>query len=282
MRILTLLVLVLCSQSGALRAADDKPVAVDDPRLQQLYRDEAKRWEMWVDPQQERKAEMVPEPVFRWQNLDRPNGQSGAMYVWVFEGRPAAIGGVFSDPVGTGRNVMHEFHALAPNRLYPVLTGSAHKWAPRAGITMQVLPDSPPVESTAAKRTLQLRSIARDFTARETDPENKRWEMRVLPKPLYRCEKPQGDLIDGALIAFVSDTGTDPEIILILEARRKTSGETAWYYQPVRLSISDLYLDYKGNRVWSSMRSDLKKTYANEDETYHLWRDRVLADLPSE
>jgi hypothetical protein len=276
----TLIVLLLCSQSATLLAADEKPVAVDDPRLQQLYSDEAKRWEMWMDARQQRKAEMVTEPVFRWQNLDRPNGQSGAMYVWVFEGRPAAIGGVFSDPVGNGRNVMHEFHALAPDRLYPVLTGSAHKWEPQAGIELQVLPESPRVESTTAKRTLQLRSIARDFTARETDTENKRWEMRVLPKPLYRCEKPQGDLIDGALMAFVSDTGTDPEIILILEARRETAGEAAWYYKPVRLSISDLYLDYKGNRVWSSLRSDMKTTYANKDETYHLWRDRALADLP--
>src|SRR6185312_17441223 len=101
MRILILL--LLCSPSAALLAADEKPVAVDDPRLHQLYREQAKRWEMWVDIDRQQKAEMVPEPVFRWQNLDRPNGQSGAMYVWVFEGRPAAIGGVFSDPVGKGR-----------------------------------------------------------------------------------------------------------------------------------------------------------------------------------
>ena len=258
--------------------ADDIPQ--NDPRLQKLYQDEAKRWDMWVGSDHKRKAEIVSEPVFRWQNLSRANGQSGAMFVWVFEGRPVVIGGVFSNPAGNNRrDIMHEFHALGPDRLFPNFRESASKWLPSAGVTLLPLPDSPKVEATPAKRMLQLRAIARDFTANSTDNEKQRWDLRLLPKPLYRYEKPQGNVIDGALLALVSDAGTDPEIILILEAR-KEDDRTAWYYRTVRLSISDLYVDYKGSRVWTSLREDPHGKFGNADNTYGLIQDRAIDELP--
>ena len=271
------LLLVVVVGTGTGRA-DDVPQS--DPRLQKLYQDEAKRWEMWVGSDQKRKAEIVAEPVFRWQNLSRANGQSGAMYVWVFEGRPVVIGGVFSNPENDRRVIMHEFHALGPDRLFPNFRDSDSKWLPGAGVTLKPLPDSPKVEETAAKRMLQMRAISRDFTANSTDNEKQRWELRLLPKPLYRYDKPQGDVIDGALMALVSDAGTDPEIILILEARKEADG-TKWYYRTVRLSISDLYVNYKGERVWTSLRDDPNGQFGNKDNTYGLVRDRAIDELPT-
>lgn len=254
----------------------------NDPRLQKLYLDEAKRWEMWVGPDHKRQAEIVVEPVFRWQNLARANGQSGAMFVWLFEGRPVVIGGVFSNPAGPNRrDIMHEFHALGPDRLFPNFRDSNSKWLPGAGVTLKPLPNSPTVEDTPAKRMLQLRAIARDFKANSTDAERQRWDLRLLPKPLYRYEKPQGNVIDGALMALVSDAGTDPEIILILEAR-KDADRTAWYYRAVRLSISDLYVDYQGERVWTSLREDPAGAFGNVDNTYGLIRDRAIDELPNQ
>ncbi len=257
--------------------ADDVPQS--DPRLQKLYQDEAKRREMWVGPDQKRKAEIVAEPVFRWQNLSRANGQSGAMFVWTFEGRPVVIGGVFSNPENDRRVIMHEFHALGPDRLFPNFRDSESKWLPGAGVTLKPLPDSPNVAETPAKRMLQMRAISRDFTANSTDNEKQRWELRLLPRPLYRYDKPQGDVIDGALMALVSDAGTDPEIILILEARKEADG-TKWYYRAVRLSISDLYVNYKGERVWTSLRDDPNGQFGNKDNTYGLIRDRAIDELP--
>ena len=107
--------------------AEDRDIPQSDPRLQKLYEAEAKRWEMWVGPDQKRQAEIVAAPVFRWQNLSRANGQSGAMFVWVDEGRPVVIGGVFSNPENDRRVIMHEFHALGPDRLFPVFRDSESK-----------------------------------------------------------------------------------------------------------------------------------------------------------
>jgi hypothetical protein len=279
-------IIAVLYSASTLICAEDGAVPQIDQRLQKLYQEDAKRWEMWVGPDQKRKAEIVAEPVFRWQNLSRANGQSGAMFVWVDGGRPVVIGGVFSNPEGNRRVVMHEFHALGPDRLFPVFRDSESKWLPGAGVTLLPLPDSPKVEETFGKRTLQLRAISRDFTANSTDNQKQRWELRMLPKPLYRYEKPQGDkpqgdIIDGALLAFVSDTGTDPEVILVLEARREESGGTAWYYRAVRLSISDLYVDHKGQRVWTSLRDDPKGAFGNKDNTYGLVRDRLIDKEPT-
>lgn len=262
--------------------AQDRESTPIDSRLQTLYQQEAKRWEMWVGSDQKQKAEIVAEPVFRWQNLSRANGQSGAMFVWLFEGRPSVIGGVFSNPENDRRVIMYEFHALGTDRLFPVCRDSQSKWLPGAGITLSPLPTSPKVEETVAKRMLQLRAISRDFTANSTDNVKQRWDLRLLPKPLYRYENPQGQTIDGALFAFVSDAGTDPEIILMLEARRDESGNAAWYFRAVRLSISDLYLDYKGERIWTSLRDDPNGFLGNKDNTYGLVRDRLIDEFPPE
>ena len=261
--------------------AEERDVSQNDPRLQTLYQQEAKRWEMWIGPDHKRKATIIDEPVFRWQNLSRANGQSGAMFVWLDGGRPVVIGGVFSNPAGNNRrDIMHEFHAIGPDRLFPNFTDSDSKWLPGAGLTLHPLPESPNVEETFGKRTLQLRAITRDFTANSNDDEKQRWELRLLPKPLYRYEKPQGDVIDGALFAFVSDAGTDPEIILILEARTEQE-RTAWHYRAVRLSISDLYVNHKGKCVWTSLRNDPNGPFGNKDNTYGLIRDRAINELPS-
>lgn len=271
---LLMLLTVLPNQLTAEKAVN----ASTDSGLQKLYQEDAQRWDMWIGQDQKRKAEIVAEPVFRWQNLSRANGQSGAMFVWTHAGRPYVIGGVFSNPENKRRVIMHEFHALGPERLFPVFRESESKWLPGAGVELRPLPNSPKVEESASKRLLQLRAIARDFSANSTDNEKQRWELRLLPKPLYRYDKSQDEVVDGALFAFVSDAGTDPEIILVLEARQ-TDGKTEWFYRGVRLSISDLYLDYKGERIWTSLRDDPNGKFGNKDNTYGLIRDRLI-DLP--
>ena len=67
-----------------------------------------------------------------------------------------------------------------------------------------------------------MRSIAGGFAGRLLDARVERageeQALRLLPKPLYRYERPDGPTSssDGALFAFV--LGTDPEVFLLLEA----------------------------------------------------------------
>jgi hypothetical protein len=265
--------------TGAALAADEPAPEKIYAKLLKLHRDEAKRWEIFVDEQQTKKAEFVPEPVYRWTNAARGNGQTGAMFVWTFEGRPAALGGVFSNPDAGRRVIMHEFHALGPLRINGRLNDSNYQWLPRASVPLHSIPDPPAPAATAKQRATQMREIAREFTAHTIDNVGVRWQLRLLSRPLYRYDKAGSDLIDGALFAFISDAGTDPEIILVLEAVK--SGEQAtWNYRTVRLSISSLYVQYKGKDVWTSLRDPSTGAIDNPDDTYVLIRDRLVDEFP--
>jgi hypothetical protein len=175
--------------------------------------------------------------------------------------------------------IMHEFHALGPLRIAARLNDSDHQWLPQAGVPLNSLPDAPAPTATARQRANQMREIAREFTAHTIDDVKARWQLRLLSRPLYRYEKAEGDLIDGALFAFVSDAGTDPEIVLVLEAVK--NGEKAtWQYRTVRLSISSLYVQYKGKDVWTSLRDHATGAFDNPDNTYVLIRDRMVDEFP--
>ncbi len=263
----------------AARGDEKAPDEMIKAKLLTLHRHEAMRWEMFVDPERTKAAEFVAEPVYRWNNLSRANGQSGAMFVWTHGGRPVVLGGVFSNPENGQRVLMHEFHALGPQRLFPRFKDSKQEWLPGAGVALLPLPDAPAVEPAAARRKLQMRDLARRFTAHTVDNVNARWQLRLLPQPLYRYEKPEGDIIDGALFAFISDAGTDPEIVLVLEAV-KAGEQQVWQYRLVRFSISSLYVQYQDNDIWTSLRDDPTGPFGNPDNTYGLIRDRLIDELP--
>jgi len=265
--------------SGAVRAADEPAPEKIDAKLLAIHRDEARRWEIFVDASQTKKATFDPEPVYRWTNKSRANGQSGAMFVWTFEGRPVALGGVFSNPEAGRRVIMHELHALGAQKLFPRLTGSEFVWRPEDGVPLYALAGVPAPEASTTRRALQLRDLAREFTANTIDDRGTRWQLRMLPRPLYRYGKDSGDLIEGAVFAFVSDAGTDPEIILLLEAVND-GAKKAWRYRPVRFSISSLHVQHKGKEVWKSLRDGQTGVFDNPGNTYSLLRDRLIDELP--
>jgi hypothetical protein len=266
--------------AASLPAADEPQKANVDAKLLAIHLDEAKRWDMFVDSARTKKAELVPEPIYRWTNASRANGQSGAMFVWTFAGRPVAVGGVFSNPDGGRRVIMHEFHAIGSLQLFPLLKDSDHEWIPTAAVPLVPLEGAQAPEATAKGRARQIRELARDFTAHSVDDLDGRWQLRLLSRPLYRYEMAGSDLIEGAIFAFVSDAGTDPEIILFLEAVND-SGKPTWRYRAVRLSISSLYVQYKGKEVWRSLREGPTGPLSNPDHTYELNRDHSIDELPA-
>ena len=87
-----------------------------------------------------------------------------------------------------------------------------------------------------------------------------------MPTPVYRYGKPEGDLIDGAILLFVQ--GTDPELLVLLEARR--DGEsTQWQYALARMTMWGIDVSYQDAKIWSveavDRKSDPKQTYFTID-----------------
>src|SRR5262249_39284742 len=210
MRVLTLVL--------ALTAADPD----DGPAKQMLpiYVKEAAEDSMAPESAAKQPLEFKKEPVFEWSNPVRSGLQQGVVFLWLRDGRPAALGCFFSQPARLpGRRVFHEFHALDAEKLLVNRTDALNEWKPKAGLERKELPDAGVPAATAAARLVQMRRLAQEFTGHETDNEGKQWDLRLLPAPLYRYPEAKSGVIDGALFTLVSNAGTDPEVLLLLEAR---------------------------------------------------------------
>jgi hypothetical protein len=112
---------------------------------------------------------------------------------------------------------------------------------------------APPPARSAPQRLSQIRAFARDFSASTTDHEGRRWELRLLPQPLYRDQSTDPDVLDGALFAFVTSAGTDPEALLVIEARKSAGADNpAWHYAVARFTDLELRIRHKGSEIFSA------------------------------
>jgi hypothetical protein len=103
-----------------------------------------------------------------------------------------------------------------------------------------------------------------------------RWDLRLLPTPLLEYRQSTPEVLGGGLFAFVGYS-TDPEILLLLEARDAKEG-SMWHFQPVRFSDKSLYLSFKEKPIWESLRAahgaDGPDT---EDPQYRVLSSEVMA-----
>src|SRR5436190_1146233 len=84
---------------------------------------------------------------------------------------------------GPGRQIMHELHALDPEKLV-VKRDAYNQWKPQAGLARTELPDAGTPAATPGTRLLQMRRLAQEFAGHSVDRDGKRWEFRLLPTPL--------------------------------------------------------------------------------------------------
>jgi hypothetical protein len=243
-----------------------------------IYVREVAEYSISVESTPKKELELKKEPVFEWTNPIRSIPQQGAVFVWLRNRRPAAVGGAFSqkDPSLPGRRVMHEFLALDREKLLVRRpAGALNEWKPQAGLGRKEVPDTGVPAATAAARLIQMKKLAAEFTGHETDGEGKREELRLLPAPLYRYPTAEDDVVDGALFTLVSTEGTDPEVWLLIEAR-KDRGTTRWEYACGRFSNRNLYVRHKDKEVWSSVRSETDTVHHDTLHLYRLYADKVV------
>jgi hypothetical protein len=248
--------------------------------LLELHTDDAASFTIYRDAARTQKLELRREPVYRWTNPTRVGGQVGEVFVWTYRGRPEVIGSIFSHPTGDGRRVMcHELHSLSLAVLV-VDRQASEQWVPEApGVNLKALEGAPAPSAIAAQRLVQLRSFAREFSGRSLSDQGQSWELRLLPQPLYRDESADDpEVLDAALFTLVSSAGTDPEIILLLEARKTPSG-FRWFYGAARFSDMNLWLKHEGQEVWSSIRSEENTFYHDAKHRFRFYQDRFIPEI---
>jgi hypothetical protein len=203
------------------------------------------------DGGERRPVERKPEPLHRWDDPTR-DFTDGAMWAWGDKGRPLALTTLELYRY-SGGNVFWsvELISLAPGPLVAEEPGSNLRWTPTApGLVMKPVPDAPKPAPTEAARSRQVREIAGRFSASEVNKRQveRRYDLRLLPRPFYRYADPAAGLTDGAFFLFAN--GTNPEILLVVEA----SGEgpkSSWSYGLARISRAAPTVLLDGTEVWS-------------------------------
>jgi hypothetical protein len=242
-----------------------------------IYRKEIGEYSLAVESAPRQELDLKKEPVFEWSNPARSGLQQGVVFLWLRDGRPAALASIFSQPDEKlpGRRVIHEFHALDREKLLVSRPDALNEWTPRAGLERKELPDAGTPAATPGTRLVQMRRLAQEFSGYENDQEGRRWDLRLLPAPLYRYPPAKTGVIDGALFTLVSTAGTDPEVLLLIEAREQ-DGKTRWEYACGRFSDRNLYVQRKDKEVWSSIRSETNTFLHDPQHLYRLYADKIV------
>jgi hypothetical protein len=270
MAVLTL-ILVL---AGAEPAPAD-PAAGLAKQMLPIYVKEAEAYSLAVASAPRKPLELKKEPVFEWLNAVRSDTH-GAVFLWLRDGRPAALGNIFSHPHASlpGRQIRHELHALDPEKLV-VKRDEYNQWKPQAGLARKEIPDADPPATARGARLVQMRRLAQEFTGHSIDYEGKRWQLRLLPTPLYRYPAAKTGVVDGALFALMSSAGTDPEVLLLLEAK-EADRKLRWEYACGRFSDWELHVSRKGKEVFVSVRSETNTSSHDPQHLYRTYPEKVV------
>ena len=222
------------------------------PKWVEFYKAEAAEYRMFLEEDRSKTLQLRETPIIIWSNPVR-NGDDGAVFVWTRNGRAEVVGQVFSFVARGKPNMRGVRHALHTLSLQPVTAehDGRRVWYPkRPGIELKPIPGAKPPPKSRALRLVQMRSLARDFSAQLFSGDEKR-ELRLMPQPLFRNEKSSEDVLDGALFAFVM--GTDPEVLLTIESRQ-LDGKPVWHYGIARFAFNSLTVRHKDTQVWSYQR----------------------------
>lgn len=197
--------------------------------------------------EKEKPLELRREPVLRWSNPDRGEVH-GNVFVWTRGGRPLVVGSLFKwfTPF---THMTHEFQSLADGPLAATFHGTPVWKTGEAGLTFADLPKAPAPAATDAQRLLQMKQLAKDFTGDKKEKEDATpTGLRLLPQPVYRYSAPKQGVLSGGMFALVH--GTDPEIVVLVEARGSGAATAKWRYAAARMNSVGMNLRYKGEKVW--------------------------------
>ena len=198
----------------------------------------------------EAEVEYLSNPVLSYGDAAR-NWEGGTLWVWGKSGRPAAVMELFRD-VGPNQPWIHALTSTSPELIR--LTGpNGKRWTPKKGhFELKDVPNAPEVSDRPVVRMRQMKEIGRRLTAHEFwEPNNSRFELRLLVQPVHRYQDESAKVIDGTV--FILAHGTNPEVIVQIEAH--ASEPPRWQYSFVRLAGGELHVLLDDKEVWSAPRN---------------------------
>ncbi len=197
----------------------------------------------------EKPLEFNKQPLVSWSNPTRPAAPHGCIFVWNQKGRPQAIGSVFTFVIRREARIKHQLHSLSAEPLEATFGGQV-VWKPTLpGITWMKVAEEVSPHANERLRLTQMRGIARQFSARLDKPDGTRTQLELKPTPLYRYQSKEERVVDGAIFSFAN--GTDPDVLMLLEAYEDDSTNTRWRCAFARFHYWGLVVENaQGTVVW--------------------------------
>jgi hypothetical protein len=198
----------------------------------------------------------------------------GSYYVWTAQGRPVLVGCFLADSEKPNRRrAFIELHTMVDEPFTPLSfpAGQTYEWNPVAArnSTIPLNDVTAPAKQEQTRRS-QMREIAEQFELtmfREIGANAAHEELRMLARPLFRYPASNDGSLEGAMFAFVTTKGTDPEFLLAVECDPRAT-DKSWKVRPLRSCTRRLELRRRGVTVWRCNEYSEAQQRTNLSEPY--------------
>jgi hypothetical protein len=238
----------------------DRQAKDSEPNADDVYRREAEQLVSGIELEvlvagQWSKVSRIEKPLLFYGDATRDNDR-GSVWGWAERGRPVALLELWQ---GVDNRTRWAFAVCntSGGRLRARRGGGPWWQENDSASDLKDVPGAPVPATEGPQRQRQLKQLAQKFTGHEIwDPNNSRYELRRLERPLYAYRDEAGGVLEGGLVALAN--GTNPEIMVFVEARvdPKDNSKSVWQYVVGRLAHAELHLEYDGKEVFNAPRGN--------------------------
>jgi hypothetical protein len=207
------------------------------------------------------KVNRIEKPLLLFSDSTREYAR-GSLWAWGDKGRPVALLELFQD--GNDRTQwIASLCNTSGRRLRAKRAGAIWWGANDSTVEIKDIPQAPAPATDSSQRQRQMKLLAQKFTGHEFW-DNSRFELRRIERPVHTYRDEATGVLEGGL--FILANGTNPEILLFIEARvnPKDQSKAAWQFLAGRSADGELHLEYDGKDVFNAPRfwpSDMATPY---------------------
>jgi hypothetical protein len=235
-------------------AGDDAAKSTPEQRLA-FAKQAAAAYRFRIGERDKSPVMLHPEPLLRWNN-HVVREDDGMLFLWTEgdKGRPLATAQFFV----VENDWHHEFQSLSVSPFearFEQRPADNWNWRPNGpGLEFVIADDVDAPAESPAGRLRQMRAIAERFTAAVDQNEAFQTpeQLRLLTTPVYRYSARDLQVLDGGMFAFVQ--GTNPEVLVLVEAHGAEPAERTWRYGFARMSSYNLRVRRGEQTVWERKR----------------------------
>lgn len=274
------LLLLFAGLAAPTASADDAQDPDREARLQ-FVRDKFAEWSL--SPGQAEGAAMPvpyksqPDPVLRYTNPIGGLVRDGTLFVWRDGTRPVAACSFSIRGQDEPMAVYFEMTSLVATPLRCERGGQV-RWMPKsAGLVDQPVPSAAAPEERPVARLTTMRNIARRFEAENLLRDGTPSALRLMPHPIDRFQDEPRGVLDAGLFAFVE--ANDPELLILIEARKTATGESSWRYTVAKMTSRELHVRLDGKEVF--VAPNFWQGPKSPDESYIEAKDGQMVLKPA-